>query len=194
MSDTIKVVCISDTHNQLSDIEYGDILIHGGDFTNWGTYNETKDFILKMNQYPHKYKLFILGNHDNRKYTYEIIKQYRYPNLYFLDNNGIELYGYKFYGTKGLQISPMFIPEDTDILITHSPPYSILDLTYTNKQVGRQWLLDYVTNHPPLIHIFGHIHESHGILSQNNTLFINASICNRHGLSENKPISFLLPI
>ena len=40
----------------------------------------------------------------------------------------------------------------------------------------------------PKLHIFGHIHEQYGILSLNETTFINASICNLRYKPDNKPI------
>ena len=40
----------------------------------------------------------------------------------------------------------------------------------------------------PLIHIFGHIHHSNGIMERNGTNFINASICTERYKPTNKPI------
>ncbi|KAK6011441.1 hypothetical protein OSTOST_23469, partial [Ostertagia ostertagi] len=57
----LKVVCISDTHDQLDlvkDIPDGDVLLHAGDMTNYGSekelrkFNEeigTSDFVTKRN-------------------------------------------------------------------------------------------------------------------------------------------------
>ena len=46
--DAVRFVCISDTHNQaarlLPTIPDGDVLIHGGDFTNVGSLKEIKQF------------------------------------------------------------------------------------------------------------------------------------------------------
>jgi hypothetical protein len=33
------------------------------------------------------------------------------------------------------------IPADTDVLITHGPPYGILDLTYDDEKVGCEELM-----------------------------------------------------
>ena len=42
----VKIVCISDTHNQHKQVEIPecDILIHAGDFTGRGTEHEIQDF------------------------------------------------------------------------------------------------------------------------------------------------------
>ncbi|CEF63865.1 Calcineurin-like phosphoesterase domain, apaH type-containing protein [Strongyloides ratti] len=66
--DCIRVVCISDTHNKLSDISScippGDILIHAGDFTNFGSIEEIKKFNNDLANLPHTYKIVIAGNHE----------------------------------------------------------------------------------------------------------------------------------
>jgi Icc-related predicted phosphoesterase len=61
----VKVVCISDTHNeQLRDIPLGDILIHAGDLTVNGTFEELQLQLGWLNSLPHQHKIVIAGNHD----------------------------------------------------------------------------------------------------------------------------------
>ncbi len=84
------------------------------------------------------------------------------------------------------------IPEGTDILITHGPPYGILDKTFDKLSVGCQDLLDAVIKIKPKYHIFGHIHESNGHIKLNETEFINASICNLSYKPFNKFYTFEL--
>lgn len=55
--------------------------------------------------------------------------------------------------------SPM--PSNVDIVITHGPPYSILDQV-DNQNLGCANLLRAVSRARPLMHCFGHIHEGHG--------------------------------
>ncbi|ORX76915.1 Metallo-dependent phosphatase [Anaeromyces robustus] len=67
-----------------------------------------------------------------------------------------------------------------DILITHSPPYNILDKTYKNKNIGSLTLLeDLILRVKPKIHIFGHNHDEPGYkifeYNEEEILFINAS-------------------
>ncbi|CAF1088106.1 unnamed protein product [Rotaria sordida] len=56
------------------------------------------------------------------------------------------------------------ISEDIDILLTHSPPYSIRDFNPSNKEhLGCADLLDeIVTRVKPHIHLFGHLHDGLG--------------------------------
>lgn len=50
------------------------------------------------------------------------------------------------------------VPADTDILITHGPPKTHLDL----GTLGCRFLLDEVWRAKPRLHIFGHVHEGYG--------------------------------
>ena len=81
------------------------------------------------------------------------------------------------------------IPEDTDILITHGPPHGIRDFTPANLQVGCEVLRFHVENRiKPSIHVFGHIHQAYGAVQQDETMYVNASICTERYLPSNKPI------
>lgn len=82
------------------------------------------------------------------------------------------------------------IPDDTDILITHCPPYGIRDIVNykPNQYLGCELLRKRIDIIKPLIHCFGHIHDSYGPALINNTAFINASICTERYKPINKPI------
>ena len=56
------------------------------------------------------------------------------------------------------------IPLDTDVLITHGPPFGILDRCYDDQRVGCEELLKAVKRVKPKLHVFGHIHENYGLL------------------------------
>lgn len=82
------------------------------------------------------------------------------------------------------------IPEDTDILITHSPPFGILDEamhTHNYQSVGSKSLLARVHKIRPRIHCFGHIHEAYGQYKADGVHFINASIMDVNYKPSNKP-------
>lgn len=70
------------------------------------------------------------------------------------------------------------IPIETDILITHGPPYKRGDEVHTDIHVGSPSLLKQVqTRIKPRLHIFGHIHEDSGWVGYDGTtMFVNASI------------------
>jgi Icc-related predicted phosphoesterase len=62
------------------------------------------------------------------------------------------------------------------LLITHGPPYGILDNGKSGKNVGSKHLLEVVKKIKPRYHIFGHIHESTGMNKIENTFYLN--VCN----------------
>ena len=54
------------------------------------------------------------------------------------------------------------VPEKVDILITHCPPYKILDKNGKGVRAGSRYLREISLDRKPTVHIFGHIHESFG--------------------------------
>ena len=69
------------------------------------------------------------------------------------------------------------IPGDTNVLITHFPPYGILDFD-DDRNWGSEELLTAVSKLSPQAHLFGHIHKSHGIERIGSTIYSNAAIMN----------------
>ena len=69
------------------------------------------------------------------------------------------------------------IPADTDVLITHSPAYGILDFD-DGINYGSAEILAMLPNLNLKAHMFGHIHTQHGVLEQNNVIFSNGAIMN----------------
>lgn len=70
--DPVRVVCISDTHDQTVEvpdgdilIHAGDILIHAGDLTNAGTAADIQKQLDWLNSFPHPVKVVVAGNHDS---------------------------------------------------------------------------------------------------------------------------------
>jgi predicted phosphodiesterase len=91
-----------------------------------------------------------------------------------------------------LQAKWAFIPEDTDVLITHGPPNGYGDLVNNwrqpNTHVGCECLINRIIDIKPVLNIFGHIHEGYGVKNNQDTMFVNASICNSGYNPINKPI------
>jgi len=210
MANSLKCVAISDTHDyDLRDLNIpdGDVLIHSGDATGLGTVNSLIQFNKQLGELPHKYKIVIAGNHD---WLYEKdngLARSILTNATYLENSAVVIDGIKFYGSPA---TPTFgywafmynpddieriwnqIPLDTDVLVTHGPPYSILD-NVNGRFVGCKKLLSKVESMTNLrYHIFGHIHEGHGTFQSKNlnTHFINASICDAYYQPNHQPIIF----
>lgn len=85
------------------------------------------------------------------------------------------------------------IPDDTDILVTHSPPWGMLDdiKPIGNghwEHVGSKSLLSKWMDLDATAHIFGHVHESYGIIEDDGFYYVNASHVNENYLPVHKPI------
>lgn len=60
----VTVVCVSDTHNSQPTLPDGDVLIHAGDLTQSGTFEELHTALGWLSSQPHPIKVVIAGNHD----------------------------------------------------------------------------------------------------------------------------------
>ncbi len=60
-----------------------------------------------------------------------------------------------------------------DVLVTHTPPYGILDRTAFGHRGGSEAIRKVVEKYRPRLSIFGHIHESPGIEEKDGTVFVN---------------------
>ena len=67
----IRIVAVSDTHASSKEVEYiiknnikGDIFIHAGDFTKYGTEQHFLNFINNLQRLQFKHKIVVAGNHD----------------------------------------------------------------------------------------------------------------------------------
>ncbi|KAI0525627.1 Metallo-dependent phosphatase-like protein [Xylaria bambusicola] len=59
-----RFVCISDTHNCTVKLPKGDVLIHCGDLTNQGSFNELTKQVRWLEQADFECKIVVAGNHD----------------------------------------------------------------------------------------------------------------------------------
>lgn len=208
-----KIVFISDTHNHHNEVKLpkGDILVHSGDFSGRGYPHELADFWMWLMEQSTKFKhiVFIAGNHDmsfeyKAEWITDMIKQLP-DNVHYLEDSEVVLEGIKFYGSpwqpefhnwgfnlpRGEKLAEkwVLIPNDTDILITHGPPATILDYTLRdNINVGCVDLLHKIKEIKPKINVFGHIHEGYGYRDIHGTMFLNASTCNLRYQPINPPI------
>lgn len=61
----VSLVCISDTHNTFpTPLPMGDILVHAGDLSQYGTFAEIQAQLKWIASQPHPFKIVISGNHD----------------------------------------------------------------------------------------------------------------------------------
>jgi len=210
----MKILLISDTHNQHSklDLPDADIIIHSGDMSGRGEKYEITDFLIWYSNLPYKHKILIAGNHDN---VFENDEQWcleQMPeNIIYLNDNSTIIEGINIWGSP---ISPFFydwafnrlrgndikkhwdlIPDNTDILITHGPPYGFGDeVCQRHRKPGEDPkrgcvdLLEVIERIKPKLHVFGHIHEKAGDIETNGeTVFVNASSIDENYYIKIKP-------
>ena len=70
------------------------------------------------------------------------------------------------------------IPESTDILITHTPPFGFLDKPRSGRNIGCSYLRAAVDRVCPRIHCYGHVHANPGAITDSGTEYINATMIN----------------
>jgi Icc-related predicted phosphoesterase len=220
---SLKIVAISDTHSYHRQlvIPDGDVLVHAGDLTFKGELSVIEDFADWIKALPHKHKVVIFGNHE-LGFQYgpkrpKAIKMIEDAGAIYLEDSATMIDGIKFYGSpvqpffhnwefnyqRGKDIAAVWakIPTDTNILITHGPPYMILDgvpkptafvdegVVY--EHVGCKDLLERIADLPHLkAHIFGHIHAGYGTVQVGPTTMINAASCTEGYAASNPPIVF----
>lgn len=181
----MTILHISDTHNhhrQLQDLPVADVIVHSGDFTLAGTEEEAMDFMEWFCDLPYRYKVFIAGNHDDCLFGANI--EGLPDNCHYLYGNGVTIDGVRFFGI------PMFvedningnytkmlehIPADTDVIITHQPPFCILDKS-DHYHFGNKILNKTVREIQPKAHLFGHIHLANGLYQDGSILYSNAAL------------------
>jgi hypothetical protein len=198
-----------------------DLLLIAGDICPMGDHSVAAQhlwlrdkFARFLDRVPAKHVVGIAGNHDVIfAQPLDAEPQVPYLPWSYLQDSGIELCGLKLWGSpwapwlaagwvfQGPKRDPneaflrerfSLIPADTDILVTHSPPYGILDLTvggattpaYPSERVadrhaGSKALAVALQRLRPRLrlHICGHLHDARGVTrdGSDGPLIANAS-------------------
>lgn len=160
-----------------------------------------------LNNEIYSHIIMIPGNHD-RVFEFELEKAtvalQDIPNFHLLIDEGVKINNRLFWGSPW---TPWFfgnhwsfnfpnptdnpararahtrncwelIPDQTDVLITHGPPFSILDKCSDGYEAGCPILAHEIFERiRPSAHIFGHIHEGYGAIIKDGIQFVNAAVC-----------------
>lgn len=205
----MKFVAISDTHGEHRNLilPKGDVIIHAGDFCGYGKDGEVYDFLDWYATLDFETKILIGGNHDffaaeqSKEFNKILPREITYLNDSGISIKGVmvwgspvqpDLEGWAFGKKRGREMKKYWdlIPDDVEILVTHTPPYGILDKSRQGVSLGCEELTKRLEILQVKIHIFGHIHHSYGQLKDKKTKFINASNINSSKGLVNEPITF----
>lgn len=188
----IRVVCISDTHNLTPNLPNGDILIHAGDLSEWGTFDEIQAQLTWLSNQPHQHKVIIAGNHDllldpdfldsHPKYKdpqARTKEDLDFGSVMYLQDESLTLcfperktslniYGSPWtpqYGTSAFQY-----PREQNIWTGSIPPSTDILITHgpptgfpnVRPSAGCPFLREEVARVSPQLMVFGHIHVARG--------------------------------
>jgi predicted phosphodiesterase len=197
----MKIVAMSDMHGELPDIPPCHLLLLAGDLTPVTDHSSffqacwlDREFRAWLERQPARKVIGIAGNHD---FIFE-----RDPDLVpgglpwtYLQDSGMEWEGLKIWGTpwqpwffdwafnggpEDLKRKWSLIPEGTDILVVHGPPYGygdgVPERSGSVRRCGCPHLLERIHEVQPRLVVYGHIHEGRGQWQLGSTLLANVTI------------------
>ena len=200
--------CIADLHGFRPKLDGGDVLIIAGDLTARDEYKEYIEFNSWLLKQKYRKKILVAGNHDMWIRNSPMMADTFYDCEY-LFNSGTEFEGIKIWGTphsllfegvnpkctafmgteEELDIKFFEIPNDLDVLISHTPPYGIFDRSISGELCGSISMRNTMMSKKPRYLVCGHIHECGGKeIDLCTTKVINCSYVNENYKPVHKPM------
>lgn len=187
------------------ELPEADVLVHAGDFTYFGrSMADVEDFNRWLGSLSIPQRVVIAGNHETMFQQAPDRARAALSNATYLEDSEAVIDGARFYGSpwqpwfydwafnlpRGAPLREKWdlIPQGIDVLITHTPPHGVLDVTRGGESVGCEDLREAVRRVRPRLHVFGHIHEAHGARDLDGTRFVNASSCNHKYAPTYEPV------
>lgn len=184
----MKIVIVSDIHSRFSKLEVlverekADVLAICGDVTDFSR-SDVKRFIEIVENFP-GVCLVVHGNCDYEDAFTTIESE----NVEFIHGRSVEVDGITFHGLGGSTFTPFNTPSEysesyyrrllqkfeygeTNILISHSPPYGVLDKTHSGVNAGSRALREEIERFDAVF--CGHIHEARGVETVGNAVVVN---------------------
>ncbi|MDB2687266.1 metallophosphatase domain-containing protein [Mariniblastus sp.] len=191
----MRIVITSDTHGKhdaLAELS-GDVLIHCGDFCD-GFHPNPVD-IQRIDDWfgrqSFRHVLCVGGNHDFVAQDRTQVESVLFQNATYLQDSSVTIDGIRFYGAPWVPTLQRWayylsddelrekwelIPDDTDVLITHTPPWYILDSPRdASVHCGCSHLAARIATLNLRLHCFGHNHSSYGRVVREGVTYLNAS-------------------
>lgn len=201
----MKIIAASDLHGTLPTIPPCDLLLLGGDLCPVSDHSiehqaEWLDSTFRrwLEQVPARAIIGVAGNHD---FIFQQAPDLVPADLtwIYLQDSGTIWEGLRIWGTPW---QPWFfdwafnlyeddlgakwdlIPEGTDILVLHGPPFEhgdgVPQRDGSIRRTGSPSLLQRIRDLQPRLAIFGHIHEGRGQWQVGRSVLANVSILDEH--------------
>jgi Icc-related predicted phosphoesterase len=202
----MNAMFISDTHGQHEDVllPHGNMIIHAGNITKNGTPAEAVNFLQWFARLKYNYKIFIAGTHDHFFENEPALAKRLIPaGVIYLEESGVEIGGLKIWGSpyNSFNHGSAFsrpedkaighwekIPDDSDMVIIHTPAYGVLDENANGEHEGSKDLLRKLIRVEPRYFVCGHRPSTRGYEYRYGIHFINASVTNDEFKIAHKPV------
>lgn len=158
-----------------------EVIVIAGDITQFGPADAA---ITILNQFPSP--VYTLPGNIDTADVWEGIKQTKAVNIH---KKQTQVNGLTFTGVNGVddEETELFFTdetlksylEQTDVLITHVPPYGIQDTVFLGKHAGSKPIRKIVDTFHPLLVICGHIHEKPGYTEHDQSMIVNCTMGKR---------------
>jgi Icc-related predicted phosphoesterase len=197
----LSLSILSDTHGEFpqpSSVPSADLLIHCGDWTNWGLANEqglgevekARRWVAALKpRFGHM--LGIPGNHDigMNAPEFEALGVIPLDGRTWAHPSGLRFHGVgltaPFTHPEWMEVSDHVTldPETelqawefaaVDVVVAHAPPWNHCDPLGPHR-IGTQMGLLYLRRHRPRLYLCGHAHEGSGESQEGQTRIINAA-------------------
>lgn len=208
---TLDIAIISDTHLRHRRVRMGRgaLMIHCGDMLD--LFDDGPEQLDSIDAWfgAQRFDAVVCtgGNHDHAIERRVAAGDRVFANARFLSDaewafRGLRLYaapwvpdlpGHAFHQPPdALRRKWAAIPAGIDVLITHTPPAGILDVSSRGRALGCPMLRAELPRIAPRVHCFGHVHASAGQRRIGDTLFVNASAMISGGRGMRDPVRIRL--
>jgi len=191
----MRIVALADTHTfqaDLGELPAGDLLIHAGDYCRAGRLDEFLPVARWLRALPFRHQVLIAGNHDwCFLREFDAVRAALGRDIIYLQDADVTIDGVRIWGSpwqpefrgwafnlpRGQPLAEKWekIPTGIDVLVTHGPPAGIGDRIDDAERAGCEDLRAAVRRVKPLLHLFGHIHQSGGVWRDPSTCYANVT-------------------
>jgi Icc-related predicted phosphoesterase len=158
-----------------------DLVLICGDFTTYGSLDYVNQLLKRIKDVL---VLAVPGNCDMPEIVPLLEKEHA-----SLHNRRVEFGGWQFFGFGGSIPTSAGMPFEVDekviesslrkiavkrgVMVTHQPAYGINDMGRSGRHGGSKLILKIAQEFVPRLAVAGHLHESRGIATAGDTLFVN---------------------